>query len=151
MDCGPLVSSVHGVSQARVLECVAISFSRGSSWRIEPSSPSLAGRFFTTEPPGKPGASCNQISSRFLDLVPLAIKFKIGSFSCREILRIPCCCCCCGGGGGSGGGCGGASVMSDSVRPHRRQPTRLRPPWDSPGKNTRVGCHFLLQCVKSEK
>ena len=38
--------------------------------------------------------------------------------------------------------------MSDSVRPHRRQPTRLPHPWDSPGKNTAVGCHFLLQCVK---
>src|SRR5574337_926313 len=38
--------------------------------------------------------------------------------------------------------------MSDSVRPHRRQPTRLHRPWDSPGKNTRVGCHFLLQCMK---
>ena len=32
--------------------------------------------------------------------------------------------------------------------PHRRQPTRLPHPWDSPGKNTGVGCHFLLQCVK---
>ena len=53
------------------------------------------------------------------------------------------CCCCC---------CEVASVMSDSVRPHRRQPTRLPHPWDSPGKNTGVGCHFLLQCmqVKSE-
>ena len=38
--------------------------------------------------------------------------------------------------------------MSDSVRPHRRQPTRFRHPWDSPGKNTGVGCHFLLQCMK---
>ena len=38
--------------------------------------------------------------------------------------------------------------MSDSVRPHRRQPTRLRRPWDSPGKNPGVGCHFLLQCMK---
>ena len=38
--------------------------------------------------------------------------------------------------------------MSDSVRPHRRQPTRLRRPWDSLGKNTGVGCHFLLQCMK---
>ena len=38
--------------------------------------------------------------------------------------------------------------MSDSVRPHRRQPTRLRHPWDSPGKNTGVGFHFLLQCMK---
>ena len=32
--------------------------------------------------------------------------------------------------------------------PHRRQPTRLCHPWDSPGKNTGVGCHFLLQCVE---
>ena len=38
--------------------------------------------------------------------------------------------------------------MSDSVRPHRRQPTRLPRPWDSPGKNTGVGCHFLLQYMK---
>ena len=41
-----------------------------------------------------------------------------------------------------------ASVMSNSVRPHRRQPSRLFCPWDSPGKNTGVGCHFLLQCMK---
>ena len=34
------------------------------------------------------------------------------------------------------------------MRPHRRQPTRLPCPWDSPGKNTGVGCHFLLQCMK---
>ena len=40
--------------------------------------------------------------------------------------------------------------MSDSVQPHRRQPTRLRRPWDSPGKNTGVGCHILLQCTKVE-
>ena len=38
--------------------------------------------------------------------------------------------------------------MSNSVRPHRRQPTRLPHPWNSPGKNTGVGCHFLLQCMK---
>ena len=50
-----------------------------------------------------------------------------------------CCCCCC---------CCVASVVSDSVRPHRRQPTRLPRPWDSPGKNTGVGCHLLLQCMK---
>ena len=38
--------------------------------------------------------------------------------------------------------------MSDSVRSHRQQPTRLPRPWDSPGKNTGVSCHFLLQCMK---
>src|SRR5574337_857936 len=43
-----------------------------------------------------------------------------------------------------------ASVMSDSVRPHRWQPTRFPHPWDSPGKNTGVGCHFLLQCEKEK-
>ena len=48
-----------------------------------------------------------------------------------------CCCCCCI-----------ALVVSDSVRFHRWQPTRLPHPWDSPGKNTGVGCHFLLQCVE---
>ena len=38
--------------------------------------------------------------------------------------------------------------MSDSVRLHTWQPTRLPRPWDSPGKSTGVGCHFLLQCMK---
>ena len=41
-----------------------------------------------------------------------------------------------------------ASVMSDSVRPHRLQPNRLLCPWDSPGKNTGMDCHFLLQSWK---
>ena len=50
-----------------------------------------------------------------------------------------CCCCCC---------CCVTSVVSNSVRPHRQQPTRLPCPWDSPGKSTGVGCRFLLQCVK---
>ena len=54
---------------------------------------------------------------------------------CR--LRDGCCSCC-----------QVTSVMSHTVRPHRRQPTRLPRPWDSPGKNTGVGCHFLLQCMK---
>ena len=55
-------------------------------------------------------------------------------------IRVPyiyCCCCC-----------QVASVVSDSVRPHKWQPTMLPHPWDSPGKNTGVGCHFLLQCMK---
>ena len=50
-----------------------------------------------------------------------------------------CCCCCC---------CWVTSVVSDSVWSHRRKPTRLPRPWGSPGKNTGVGCHFLLQCMK---
>ena len=58
MDLSPPGSSVHGIFQARILEWVAISFSRGSSQPRDRTeslvSPSLAGRFFTTEPPGKP-------------------------------------------------------------------------------------------------
>ena len=45
------------------------------------------------------------------------------------------------------GCCQVASVVSDSVRPQRRQPTRFPRPWDSLGKNPGVGCHFLLQCM----
>ena len=60
---------------------------------------------------------------------------------CQRMLKLPHNCthlCCC---------CQVASVVSDSVRTHRRQPTRYPCPWDSPGKNTGVGCHFLLQCM----
>ena len=55
MDCSPPGSSAHWISQARILEWVAISFSGESSWiRDKPASPALASRFFTTEPSGKP-------------------------------------------------------------------------------------------------
>ena len=37
-----------------------------------------------------------------------------------------------------------------TLRPQRRQPSRLPRPWDSPGKNTGVGCHFLLQCIQAK-
>ena len=55
-DLWPASSSVHGISQARILEWVAISFSRASSWPRDQTQgiPSLAGSFFTTESPGKP-------------------------------------------------------------------------------------------------
>ena len=38
--------------------------------------------------------------------------------------------------------------LCPTLQPHRRKPTRLPRPWDSPGKNTGVACHFLLQCMK---
>ena len=58
-DRSPPVSSVSGILQARILEWVAMPSSRGSSWprdqtHVSWKSPALAGRFFTTEPPGKP-------------------------------------------------------------------------------------------------
>ena len=71
------------------------------------------------------------------------MKFTLNSFyhSRKQRKHVPksCCCCCC---------CYVPSVVYDSVRPHRRKPTRLLCPWGSPGKNTGVGCHFLLQCMK---
>ena len=55
MDCSPPGSSVHGILQARILEWVAMSFSRGSSWPRDQTQVSCtAGRFFISEPPGKP-------------------------------------------------------------------------------------------------
>jgi len=54
-DQSPLGSSVHGISQATIMEWVAIFFSKWSFWPgIEPMSPESAGRFFTTEPPADP-------------------------------------------------------------------------------------------------
>ena len=54
LDCSLTGFPVHGIFQARILEWVAISFARGSSQpEVEPTSPALAGGFFTAEPPGK--------------------------------------------------------------------------------------------------
>ena len=64
MDCSPPDSTVHGILEARILEWVAISCSRGSSDPgTEPRSPALAGGFFTTMPPGKPTAAPSPSSS----------------------------------------------------------------------------------------
>ena len=63
-----------------------------------------------------------------------------GGWEMRVSFWAALCCCCCY--------CYVTSVVSNSVQPHRQQPTRLLRPWDSPGKNTGVGCHFLLQCMK---
>ena len=62
--------------------------------------------------------------------------YKVIGFQIGEVALLVKGCCC-----------SVASVMSDFVQPHRWQPTRLLCPWDSPGKNTGVGCHFLPQCT----
>ena len=81
-----------------------------------------------------------EIFDKWYTVALYTVAFQVNS----ERLAYPsvCCCCC----------CSVTSVVSNSVRPHRQQPTRLPHPWDSPGKNTGVGCHFPLQCmeVKSE-
>ena len=81
MDCSLLGSSVHEILQAKILECVATSFSNSTYAAAAAAAKSL-------------------------------------------------------------------QVVSNSVQPHIRQPTRLPRPWDSPGKNTGVGCPCLLQCMK---
>ena len=58
MDCSLPGSSLHGIYQARILEWVAISSSRGSDSGIEPASAALTRGFFITEPPGKPIYTC---------------------------------------------------------------------------------------------
>ena len=70
---------------------------------------------------------------------PPAVLSSPPRISSGRIFLAPCCCCCCHQV---------TSVVFDSVRPHRWQPTRLCRPWDSPGKNTGAGCHCLLQCMK---
>ena len=86
---------------------------------------------------------CNHIwdmfsfNSLFLKVNQFSCSHNLSAFPCECILSCFCCCYV-------------ASVVSNSVRPHRQQPTRLPCPWDSPGKNTGVGCHFLLQCMKVE-
>ena len=70
MDCSPPGSSVHRISQARTLEWVAISFSRGASHPgIELTSPALADRFFTTEPPGKVRENSSQVHLLFFSYI----------------------------------------------------------------------------------
>ena len=70
-------------------------------------------------------------------MVKLTLQF-FNFCSAFSVLSCSLCCCCC---------CYVASVISDSVRPHRRQPTRLRRPWDCPGKHTGVDCHCLLHLL----
>jgi len=138
-------SPVHGILQARILEWVAFPVSRGSSQPRDLTQVShIAGGFFTvratresqeywsrvaypisrgsSRPRTQTGTCC--VAGEFFT----GLNFKSSGNNTRHSL-----CCCC---------CWVSSVVSDSVRPHRRQPTRLPRPWDSPGKNTGVGCHF---------
>ena len=85
-----------------------------------------------TDPSSMPSPSCPIPGPCSINASPLP--HPLHSFPNHPLLAA--CCCCI------------ASVVSYSVRPHRWQPTRLPRPWDSPGKNTGVGCYFLFQCMK---
>ena len=81
----PQSSSVHGISQARILEWVAISFSRGSSQpRAEPMSPVSAGGFFTTEAPGKPINNETHSSKVMLKI----LQARLQQYMNRELLDV---------------------------------------------------------------
>ena len=138
IDCSLPGSSVHGILQARILEWVAISFSRGSSWPRNRSQVScITGRFFTnwlTRVQGKPYRSVRLIST-WTSLLPLLImlynisqltsvlRFLI--FAAKSLQSCPTLC-----------------------DPIDGSPPGSPCPWDSPGKNTGESCHFLLQCMK---
>ena len=111
MDCSLPGSSLHGILQARILEWVAISFSRGSS--------QLRDQTLVFHIPGR---GFNLWATREV----ICICYTFCNCPTRRHRQV-------------------ASVVSNSVRPHGLQPTRLLRPWDSPDKNTGVGCHFLLQ------
>ena len=132
-------SSVPGTLQVRALEWVAVSFSRSSQPRDRTWVSRTASRGLTIWA-SRVLHFLNQDGMSRCNLLDLAwipqthIYYKLCCCCC-------CCCCCC---------YWVTSVVSDSAWPHTRQPTRLPGPWDSLGKNTGVGCHFLLQCMKVE-
>ena len=85
----------------------------------------------------QPGDQVNISSENHVDSIYSRYVTKLRFYICVLSSKDQCCCCR-----------QVASVVTDSVQPHRRQPIKLPRPWDSPGKNTGVGCHFLLQCMK---
>ena len=95
MDCNPPGSSVHGISQARILEWVAISFSRDTSQSRDQTYIScITGRFFTTEPPGKPEAITLKLKKRKKKRQPLkertrGVDVPASFFSLLVLSRLP--------------------------------------------------------------
>ena len=129
MDRSLRGSSAHGISQARILEWCAISFSRGSSWWKGRTPCLLHCRWilycWATREAHKSCALCLYMLYIFTPWFFFILYWLIDWLM---------------------HGCYVASVVSDSLWPYG-QPSRLLRPWDSPGKNTGVGCHFLLQGI----
>ena len=93
VDCSPPGSSVHGILQARILEWVAISFSRNlPNSGIEPLSPALAGGFFTTEPPEKPISVRTYIHTYIHTDTYYIFFFLMFIYAFISAVRGPCCC-----------------------------------------------------------
>ena len=92
MDCGPLGSSAHGISQARILEWVAIFFSRGSSRPeiepVPPGSAALSGRFFTTESPGTPPESFYKNTTKKDDKIETCVTTRWQHFCVKSYYHL---------------------------------------------------------------
>ena len=132
IDGSPPGSAVPGILQAGTLEWVAISFSNAWKWKVKVKSLSRVRLLATPwtaayQAPPSMGFSRQEYWSG----VPLPSRSILLAKLNMIILLL-------------------LLLLSrfSCVRPHRQQPTRLPRPWDSPGKNTGVGCHFLLQCMK---
>ena len=148
MDYSPPGSPVHGISQARTLEQIAISFSRGSSWPRDQTWVSCtAGGFFMDWATWEAiegrvstwiiwNSSVKDIS--FFHLFIHSVTSEYWEIQRYLFYTLSCVCVCLV-----------ASVVSDSLQPHGLQPARLLRPWDFPGKETGVACHFLHN--KNEK
>ena len=152
IDGSPPGFPIPGTLQARTLAWVAISFSNAWKWKVKVKLLSHVWLFATPRtgfpsPWNSPDQNTGVGSCSLLQRIFPTQGFNPGLPHCRWILyqlshqgspkRSLCCCCC-----------WVASVVSGSVQPHRWQPIRLPHPWDSPGKNTGVSSHFLLQCMK---
>ena len=117
VDCNPPGSSVHGILQARILEWVAMPFSRGSSQPRDRTwvSSCIVGRFFTISATRKQRGLETPLQVTDLNVETNAW--------CQLALDL------------------------DGLSWVRLCPNRLYSPWDSPGQNTGVGCHALLQGI----
>ena len=144
MDCSPPGSSVREISQARILEWVAMPSSRGSSPPRDWTPVfHIVGRFFTVWATREaPGIDCTEKSKFF----PASNSLLFLNRNFRSLLilqwnrQIV-------GAGVTSWGLGERKKWSRSVVSESLRPTRLLRPWDFPGKNTGVGCHFLLQGI----
>ena len=121
IDYSPPGSSVHRISQARVLEWVAISLFRGSSQTQEPIGRQILYHWATREDPKSTILQWKIKENKFPIIKSIYLKYPYTS-TCQVTL-----------------------VVSDSLKPYGLWPTRILSPWDSPDRKTGVGCHFLLQ------
>ena len=142
--CSP-GSSVHGILQARILEWVAIPFSGSSNWSRDQTWVSrITGRFFTIWAMREHPLWKSQVRDYLLQESPGPLVLQPGQWRMLSVLPVlPLVLYWHRKENESVS----HSVMSDALWPHGLWPSRLLCPWGSPGKNTGVDCHALLQGI----